>query len=85
VTLDKAHQRADWSRRPLSERMRAYAIEDSGTLESLASILEDRLDALGRLDWAREEWSRLESVRWSDRRDTDRAVPSDEGARARPG
>jgi ribonuclease D len=71
VTLDKAHQRADWSRRPLSEPMRAYAIEDTRHLESLASILEGRLEALGRLDWAREEWSRLENVRWSDRRDTD--------------
>jgi len=71
VSLDKAHQRADWSRRPLVESMRAYAIEDTRHLESLASILEARLEALGRTDWAREEWSRLESVRWSDRRDTD--------------
>ncbi len=71
VTLDKTHQRADWSRRPLAEPMRAYAIEDTRHLESLASILESRLEALGRTDWAREEWSRLESVRWSDRRDTD--------------
>jgi ribonuclease D len=71
VSLDKAHQRADWSKRPLSEAMRAYAVEDTRHLESLASIFEDRLEALGRLDWAREEWTRLESVRWSDRRDTD--------------
>ena len=71
VTLDKAHQRADWSRRPLTATLRAYAIDDTRHLEPLASILESRLSALGRLEWAREEWSRLESVRWSDRRDTD--------------
>jgi ribonuclease D len=71
VTLDKAHQRADWSRRPLGETLRAYAIDDTRHLESLASILESRLLDLGRFEWAREEWSRLENVRWSDRRDTD--------------
>ena len=71
VTLDKAHQRADWSRRPLAEAMRAYAIEDTRHLEALASILEGRLEALGRMDWAHEEWARLESVRWRDRRDVD--------------
>lgn len=71
VTLDKAHQRADWSRRPLTETLRAYAVDDTRHLESLASILESRLFDLGRLEWAREEWSRLESARWSDRRETD--------------
>ena len=71
VTLDKAHQRADWSKRPLPEPMRAYAIEDTRHLEALASILERRLEELGRTAWVREEWERGESVRWSDRRDVD--------------
>jgi len=71
VTLDKAHQRADWSRRPLADAMCVYAIEDTRHLEALASILERRLEELGRTAWAHEEWARLESVRWRDRRDAD--------------
>ena len=71
VTLDKTQQRADWSRRPLSQAMRAYAVEDTRHLEALASILERRLEELGRTAWVREEWERLECVRWRDRRDTE--------------
>jgi len=71
VTLDKAHQRADWSRRPLPESMRRYAVEDTRHLAALAAILEEQLQALGRADWAREECVRLERVRWRDRRDDD--------------
>jgi ribonuclease D len=69
VVLDKAHQRADWSKRPISDAMRAYAVEDTRHLEALASILDDRLEALGRTAWMREECARLEGVRWRDRRD----------------
>jgi len=71
VTLDKAHQRADWSKRPLPESMRAYAVEDTRHLETLASILEERLETLGRSAWMREECDRLCGVRWRDRRDDD--------------
>jgi ribonuclease D len=66
VVLDKAHQRADWSRRPLPERMLAYAAEDTRHLVSLARILEAELDRLGRKEWAEEEFRRLEEVRWSE-------------------
>lgn len=65
VVLDKAHQRADWARRPLPERMLAYAAEDTRHLVSLARILETDLDRLGRKEWAEEEFRRLEDVRWS--------------------
>ena len=71
VVLDKAHQRADWSKRPISDPMRAYAVEDTRHLEALTSILDDRLHALGRSAWMREECTRLEGVRWRDRRDDD--------------
>ena len=71
VTLDKAHQRADWSKRPLPEPMRAYAVEDTRHLEALAAILDEKLDALGRMSWAREEYERLEGVRWRERRADD--------------
>jgi ribonuclease D len=71
VSLDKAHQRADWSRRPLTAAMREYAVEDTRHLVALASILEERLRELGRAPWVAEECARLESVRWRDRRDDD--------------
>lgn len=65
VVLDKAQQRADWARRPLPERMLAYAAEDTRHLVPLARILEAALDRLGRTEWAEEEFRRLEDVRWS--------------------
>ena len=67
VALDKSHQRADWSRRPLPAAMRDYAVADTCHLEALAGLLDERLSALGRSSWAAEECLRLESVRWRDR------------------
>lgn len=67
VTLDKSHQRADWSKRPLPEALRAYAVEDTRHLERLAAILDLRLAELGRTAWMQEECERLERVRWRDR------------------
>ncbi len=71
VSLDKSHQRADWSKRPLSPAMREYAVADTRHLAELASRLGARLDALGRAAWMREECERLQSVRWRDRREDD--------------
>lgn len=64
VRLDKRHQLADWSRRPLPEELVRYAADDTRHLPALYRILEDRLAELGRLEWAREEFRRLEGVRW---------------------
>jgi ribonuclease D len=66
VTLDKRFQRADWSQRPLSTEMIAYAAEDTRHLHRLAELFETRLGELGRLEWAREEFLLLEAVRFSD-------------------
>jgi ribonuclease D len=68
---DKSQQRADWSKRPLTGAMRAYAVDDVRHLEALAAILETTLVSLGRLEWAREECARLEDVRWRKRSDLD--------------
>jgi len=67
VTLDKSHQRADWSKRPLGDAMRAYAVADTAHLQALAAILAAEAERLGRLAWVREECARIESVRWRDR------------------
>jgi ribonuclease D len=71
IAHDKSQQRADWSRRPLTAAMRAYAADDVLHLEELAAILDLKLQGLGRADWAREECARLEEVRWRKRRDDD--------------
>lgn len=60
VTLDKQYQRADWSKRPLSPEMIAYAAADTTHLLQLAVLLEDRLREKGRLDWVAEEFELME-------------------------
>ncbi len=66
VKLDKKHQRADWSMRPLSQGMLDYAAQDTIHLLELRDRLKGELERLGRWDWAREEFALLEGTRWSD-------------------
>ncbi len=65
VKLDKEHQKADWSIRPLTPAMLAYAAADTHYLLALRDALEHRLTALGRLAWAVEEFKQVESLRWT--------------------
>src|SRR6266496_4118246 len=65
-TLDKKHQRADWSLRPLTPGMLDYAAQDTRYLLDLRDELRSRLEKLGRLEWAREEFDRLEGTKWED-------------------
>ena len=71
VTVNKAHQRADWAMRPLTPEMLQYAAMDTRYLVALAAKLRADLEAAGRWEWAREEFARLEAVRY-------REVPDDE-------
>lgn len=64
VKSNKAHQRADWSMRPLPQEMLDYAAMDTHYLIPLAAKLKDELMALGRWEWALEEFARLENVRY---------------------
>lgn len=66
VRLDKKHQRADWSMRPLPGDMLEYAAQDTMHLLPLRQRLHDALDKKGRLHWAREEFERLEGTRWEE-------------------
>ena len=59
VTLDKSSQRADWSRRPLSPTLVAYAASDVLHLHALVASLEADLAARGRTAWHAEECARL--------------------------
>ena len=64
VKLNKTHQRADWSMRPLPPDMLEYAALDTHYLIPLAAKLREELTALGRWEWAVEEFARLENVRY---------------------
>ena len=65
VKLEKEHQKADWSIRPLTPSMLAYAAADTRFLLALRDALEQQLKVLGRLSWAQEEFKQLESLRWT--------------------
>lgn len=64
IKLSKAHQRADWAQRPLTEGMLSYAASDTRHLSALADILQTELEAKERMEWAQEEFRLLESIRW---------------------
>src|SRR5579871_2693253 len=64
LKLDKKHQRADWSMRPLTAGMLDYAAQDTLHLLGLRDQLKDELDKKGRWAWAQEEFQRLEGTRW---------------------
>lgn len=55
IDLDKKFQKADWSRRPLSAEMCAYAVADTANLLALYDQLRRELIAKGRLAWQEEE------------------------------
>jgi ribonuclease D len=64
VKLDKKHQRADWSMRPLPRDMLEYAAQDTRYLLQLKDHMKADLERRGRLHWAQEEFARLEGTRW---------------------
>lgn len=54
VLLSKEGQKADWSRRPLHEKLLRYASDDTKYLEAVADAMAAELRALGRESWHRE-------------------------------
>ena len=66
VKLDKKHQRADWSMRPLTVDMLDYAAQDTRFLLQLKDKMSAELEQMGRMAWAREEFALLEGTRWTD-------------------
>lgn len=68
VQLDKGDQLSDWSRRPLTASARQYAAGDVAHLLALAATLRERLEKLGRLEWAAAE---CEILRQTPARDAD--------------
>jgi ribonuclease D len=80
LKLDKKHQRADWSMRPLTRDMLDYAALDTMYLPDLRDRLKEALEGAGRWSWAREEFTRLEATRW-DAEDDGTAFMRMKGAR----
>ena len=63
VPVEKKYQRSDWSKRPLSANMLAYALQDTRYLLPLSRILEGELRVKERLFWVEEECELLSKVR----------------------
>ena len=59
ILLSKKYQRADWSKRPVSDDMLVYAAHDTAHLIRLYRELERELRFKGRLSWVEEECQRL--------------------------
>jgi ribonuclease D len=53
--LTKGDRLTDWTRRPLRAEQRAYAAADVEYLLPLLDALVERLNAMGRLEWATDE------------------------------
>lgn len=51
VKLDKDGQKANWSRRPITQKLLDYAALDVWYLPALRDILSRELKRLGRVDW----------------------------------
>jgi len=59
IEINKDQTRTDWSRRPLTEAQLKYAAEDVVHLPLMLSMLEERLRAQGRYEWAVEDSAEL--------------------------
>jgi ribonuclease D len=53
--LDKTSRFTDWSRRPLSEAQKVYALADVTHLRVIYEFLAAQLAKNGRADWVAEE------------------------------
>ncbi len=54
IVLSKTGQKSDWSRRPLTQAQLVYASDDTKYLETIANLMTEQLQKLGRLEWHRE-------------------------------
>ncbi len=61
VTVSKASQKADWSRRPLPDHMLSYAVDDVRYLLKIADHFLAILREKGRLSWFEESCRTLQS------------------------
>ncbi len=62
IQLDKRYQKADWTKRPLTQGMLDYAAMDTRNLIALRDVLAAKLNDLGRMAWAVEEFGLLTEI-----------------------
>ena len=60
-TLDKSSRFTDWSRRPLTDAQKKYALADVTHLRVIYEFLSEKLIKTGRLKWVEEELKNLVS------------------------
>ena len=58
-SLDKSSRFTDWSRRPLSDNQKVYALADVTHLRVIYEFLRNRLEESGRAKWVEEEIATL--------------------------
>ena len=61
VDLEKGSQKADWGKRPLTDKMTEYALNDVRYLLSIQKKLTAQLQETGRTEWLEEMGQRLVS------------------------
>jgi ribonuclease D len=66
IRLEKGARMSDWFKRPLTPEQITYAAADVLHLLDLRAVIEERLAASGRLEWAYEECERHRRVRQPD-------------------
>jgi ribonuclease D len=59
INLNKAHTRADWSKRPLTEAQIEYAADDVIYLCQIYQLMLKKLAELGRTDWLTQDFAEL--------------------------
>lgn len=59
VVLSKFGQRADWSKRPISDKLLRYAVDDTRYLATVVESVREELEALGRTEWHCESCQRV--------------------------
>lgn len=60
-SLDKSSRFTDWSRRPLTEAQKKYALGDVTHLRKIYEFLAEKLEETGRARWVKEELQVLTS------------------------
>jgi ribonuclease D len=59
INLNKAHTRADWSKRPLTDAQIEYAADDVIYLCQIYQLMVQKLTELGRIDWLKHDFAEL--------------------------
>lgn len=59
INLNKAHTRADWSKRPLTDAEIEYAADDVIYLCDIYQLIHRKLTELGRIDWLQQDFSEM--------------------------